>query len=195
MKTLDIKVANKFFLFTVIILLLLCTIKIYNSHFVGPVYNNSVIVTDVDWKNPSIACELMDHETPLRQFSSLVNNIESNATGFNDFCTRMSDRFFNSETKIAEAEIVYKAISTDRIIDDDSYGMPSYSPNDKQVTILEDKNVQDRVAIKNIKENTYDIFYKYSGCGNNYVHKQITLQNGNIISKNDIEIWSASFPC
>lgn len=67
------------------------------------------------------------------------------------------------------------------------YGMPVCEP---------EPFVLDRqVMIKKIDDKEYELFYYFIGCGTNYHHLKIFIEQNKIASYEFIERWSESFPC
>ncbi len=70
----------------------------------------------------------------------------------------------------------------------ETYGMPG--PERPKPFIFEKQ-----VMLRKVTEEKYEIFYYHIGCGRNYTHREIYLENGKIVQVARVESWSESFPC
>ena len=52
-----------------------------------------------------------------------------------------------------------------------------------------------QVMIKKVDSGAYELFYYAIGCGINYNHVKILIDQNQIASYEFIERWSESFPC
>ncbi|HJO14579.1 MAG TPA: hypothetical protein QGG70_00850 [Candidatus Pacearchaeota archaeon] len=166
-----------------------------NSQLQNQINEISQTTTDY-WINPTISCSLNDRETPIKQYpyeGGLTDEERNNPSGLVEFCSRIESRFENSEVPISQANEIYTAIFNEKIIRDGSYGMPSPDTPPRPELTLDD--IKERVKIKKIDTDKYEIFYTNSGCGTNYEHESINLVNGQISNRDRIEAWSGSYPC
>ncbi len=143
-----------------------------------------------NWQNPVISCQLKPQEDPIRQYPT---GTSAPADGMQDFCRRMQDRFSHSGLSPTEAAGVYEILLKNRIINDASYGMPG--PGAGPSKSLDLTAYEQRIAIRKMAENSYELFYSYTNCGTNYEHIKITLEGEKVKTQERIEAWSGSFPC
>jgi hypothetical protein len=115
-----------------------------------------------------------------------------------DFCARMKERFADSNMTIREAKEFYALLEKNnakRLPDGNllsfgngSYGMPGLER-------LKPFVFEKQVSLKKITAEKYEIFYYFIGCGLNYTHEEILLEDGKIRQLTPIEIWSEMYPC
>jgi hypothetical protein len=109
-----------------------------------------------------------------------------------EFCTRMKERFTVSGMTKTEAETIYKILSARSgenfpQFHNGCYGMPICDEEPFEMT--------KQVMIKKISASEYELFYYYIGCGINYFHMKVYIDQGVIQDYQNIEYWSERYPC
>lgn len=159
----------------------------------GAVYLNG---ESTAWVNPLVKCIAQPHETPMKSYpfdSGLTDEQRKDPTGLIDFCARMKTKFSNSILNTNEANVIYGAVYSTRLIKDGSYGMPApNAPPRKQLTL---NDIKKRMAVKKVGAGIYEIFYYQIGCGVGYINDRVEIKNNKIINKERVESWVAGSPC
>ena len=148
------------------------------------------------FRNPKFSCPSSDIVEPVQQYPSAPQ--KKSVAEVKDFCARMKQHFIDSNIDNKEAEQFYaslKATNGKRLPDgyllnlhNETYGMPG--PEQPKPFVFEKQ-----VMLKKITEEEYEIFYYWIGCGRNYNHMKIYLENGSITRVTMLEMWSESYPC
>lgn len=150
------------------------------------------------FKNPKFPCPSSDaHKLEISQVG-LPKPEEKSVADLKDFCARMKQHFANSNMTVKEAEEFYILLeeNNDRSFPNGnrltfrngSYGMPGPEPRKPFV-------FERQMMVKKITLEKYEIFYYFIGCGMNYIHEEIYLEQNEIIQAIKIESWSEIYPC
>jgi hypothetical protein len=109
-----------------------------------------------------------------------------------EFCQGMKKRFAQSNMSTAEAQEFYSLLGSDDNkqiprLHNECYGMP--------MCRLEPFVIEKQVMIKKISSDEYELFFYNIGCGTNYFHVDVLIENGVISKYTVLQIWSENFPC
>ena len=125
---------------------------------------------------------------PIQQFP-VSTQPERSVAQLREFCARMTERFSTPNLSRAEALRVYAEIPKVLTIADGSYGTP-----DPSAPLPPPVNLPDRVRLRRIGVDRYELFYFTIECGRNYRHYEITLTPSSPVLR-ELETWSEAFPC
>ncbi len=151
----------------------------------------SLVLGTERWKNPVISCALKENEDPVKQFP--YGNDVGTAAGMGAFCTKMQERFSQSDLSAVEAKKVYEALFAAKWLREGSYGMPSPDlPPTKPLTLADYKK---RIALRKVADDSYEVYYSYLNCGTNYEYAQVWVESGKVSRQERLEAWSGSYPC
>jgi hypothetical protein len=158
-------------------------------------HDASLGVDSLTFQNPEFECATENlvepdqgYPHPVRQFP-FTPEPDRPVAELEDFCARMQERFAEPGLTDSEARSVYEVIPTVLNIQDEPYGMPSpEQPPPPEVELTE------RVQLRKIEEDRYEIFFFTIGCGRNYSLYELTLTETGAEVR-PIERWSESSPC
>ena len=153
------------------------------------------IAGNITFENASFPCPSdqvrepgQGYPYPIRQDTGEQKSVSE----LEEFCSRMKQRFSQSGMNVTEAAKIFsllKADNNDKLpwLHNECYGMPVCEP---------EPFVLDRqVMIKKIDDKEYELFYYFIGCGTNYHHLKIFMEQNRIARYEIFERWSESFPC
>lgn len=156
--------------------------------------SNQIVSGDI-WQNPKFDCALKGSESPIKQYPSEPDQ-DYQESDLLEFCERMNELFENSSLTNQEADKIYQIIVDANFIVHGCYGMPPCNIGNK--TYTRDQKIggmKNKLALRKIDNNKYEIFFHRTGCGINYHYMEINIEDSQIIEREGVESWSASSPC
>jgi hypothetical protein len=155
----------------------------------------AVSPSDEVFVNPDFICATTDLVEPGEgyphpfQDHPFSQRGERSIAQLEGFCQRMQEHFSESGLTVTEAARVYEAIPAVLTITDGSYGMPPDNESPRGPVVLEE-----RVMLKKVAENRYELFFYRIGCGRHYSRYELDL-TGPEPEARILERWAEMFPC
>ncbi len=145
------------------------------------------------WVNPQILPAYHPAAEGIFMQYPEISDAGMDTAGLEGFCNRMNELFRESGIGYTDALVIYLLLHESGLLANESIGMPD--PEEPLVRESMD-SFQSRVALKRIDENSYEIFYRRTGCGYTYVYGTFVLPSDtHSLSIAPIETWRISVPC
>ena len=174
----------------VLIIFLSPVVLLSGCNWVKPTINPIVTFENLIFPCPTdqVREEEQGYPYPIRQDTGEHKSVSE----LEEFCSRMNQRFSQSGMNVTETAEIYSLLKADNNVNlpwlhNECYGMP--------VCVEEPFVLEKQVMIKKIDNEEYELFYYWIGCGTNYHHMKIFIEQNKIARYEIFEWWSENYPC